>query len=137
MAQQHLDHADVDLALQQMGGEAVAQRVRGHALVDAGRVGGVVDGAVELPRGQRVHRIQPGNSQPPGRILPWAWPTRHQARSRSQQHRAEHGVAVLAALALLDAQRHALAVDVADLERDRLRWRAGRRHRPPTAPPDA
>ena len=37
-----------------------------------------------------------------------------------QQHRAEHGVAVLASLALLDAQRHALAVDVGDLECDDL-----------------
>ena len=34
-----------------------------------------------------------------------------------EQHRREHRVAILAALALLDAQRHALAVDVADLQR--------------------
>src|ERR1700692_4272033 len=34
-----------------------------------------------------------------------------------EQHRREHRVAVAAALALLDAQRHALAVDVADLQR--------------------
>jgi hypothetical protein len=32
----------------------------------------------------------------------------------------EHRIAILAALALLDAQRHALAVDIADLERDDL-----------------
>jgi hypothetical protein len=37
-----------------------------------------------------------------------------------QQQGTEHGVAVLAALALLDAQRHALAVDIADLERHDL-----------------
>ncbi len=58
VAQQHLDDADVDLLLQQVGGKAVAQRVHRHALVDLGRVGGGVDGAVELARGQRVHRVQ-------------------------------------------------------------------------------
>ena len=35
--EQHLDHADVDLLLQQVGGEAVAQRVHRHALVDLRR----------------------------------------------------------------------------------------------------
>jgi hypothetical protein len=35
-----------------------------------------------------------------------------------EQHRREHGVAILAALALFDAQDHALAVDVAHPERD-------------------
>ena len=33
-----------------------------------------------------------------------------------EQHRREHGVAILATLALLDAQRHAPTVDVAHLE---------------------
>ena len=32
VAQQDLDHADVDLALQQVGGEGVVQRVCGDAL---------------------------------------------------------------------------------------------------------
>jgi hypothetical protein len=34
---------------------------------------------------------------------------------RFEQHRREHAVAILAPLALFDAQRHALAVDVPDL----------------------
>src|SRR5207253_3632349 len=34
--------------------------------------------------------------------------------------RRQHGMAILAALALLDPQQHALGVDVADLERDDL-----------------
>jgi hypothetical protein len=34
--------------------------------------------------------------------------------------RRQHDVAVLAAFALLDADNHALAVDVGDLERDHL-----------------
>ena len=37
-----------------------------------------------------------------------------------EQLRREHRVAILAAFALLDADHHALAVDVADLERDDL-----------------
>src|ERR1051326_5770076 len=53
---------------------------------------------------------RPGNSQPCGR-----------AASRTQEVEQvwrEHHVAVLAALALLHADKHPLAVDVADLERD-------------------
>ena len=34
VAQEHLDHADVDLLLQQMGGEAVPERVQRDPLVD-------------------------------------------------------------------------------------------------------
>ena len=83
MAQQHLDDADVDLLLQQMGGEAVAQDVRRDSLVEPGRGHGQVDGAVELPRRHVMVGSMPGNNQPPGRILPCAWPNRHQARSRS------------------------------------------------------
>ena len=37
-----------------------------------------------------------------------------------QQDRAEHGVAVLGALALLHTQRHALAVDIGDPQADDL-----------------
>ena len=58
VAQQHLDHADVDLLFQQVGGKAVAQDVGRHAFVDLGRIRGKVDGAVDLPGGQRVRRVQ-------------------------------------------------------------------------------
>ena len=37
-----------------------------------------------------------------------------------QQDGREHGVTILVALALLDAQHHALAVDVAHFQRDHL-----------------
>ena len=43
-----------------------------------------------------------------------------QAQQALQQQRRQHGVAILASLGLFDAQRHALAVDVADLERHDL-----------------
>ena len=45
VAEQHLDHADVDVLLEQMGGEAVAQRVRRDPLGDPGRLRRGVDGA--------------------------------------------------------------------------------------------
>ena len=84
MAKQHLDHADVDLLFEQVRGKTVAQRMHRYALVDLCGFGGGVDGAVELPRAQRVDRIEPGK-QPAaiGSILPWARATRHQTRSRS------------------------------------------------------
>lgn len=62
----------------------------------------------------------PGNSQPPGSILPCACATRHHAQLL-QKRRRQQRVAILAPLAaLLDAQHHALAVDVADLQRTDL-----------------
>src|SRR3954464_15614385 len=52
--EQHLDHADVDVLLQQVSGEAVAQRVRRDPLGDPGPVGGGMDRPIELTRGERV-----------------------------------------------------------------------------------
>src|SRR5215207_3943583 len=46
--EQHLDDANVDVLLQQMRGEAVAQGVRRYPLADPGRLGRGVDGAVHL-----------------------------------------------------------------------------------------
>ena len=57
----------------------------------------------------------PGNSQPPSSILPWRRATRHQTQAFKQDRR-EHAIAVFAALALLDAQGHALAINVSDLQ---------------------
>ncbi len=50
VAQQHLDHPDVDLLLQQAGGKAMAQCVQADALVDAGRRLGAIKGASQLAR---------------------------------------------------------------------------------------
>ena len=44
VAQEHLDHADIDLLLQQVGGEAVPQAVRRDPLVDPGRLPGAIEG---------------------------------------------------------------------------------------------
>ena len=118
MAEQHLDDADVDVLLEQVGGEAVPQRVRRHPLLDPGGLGGGVDGAVELAGRQRLDRVAAGK-QPASRqqhAAPPALPP--PGAQQFEQLRRQHGVAVLAALALLDPQQHALGVDIADLERD-------------------
>src|SRR5712691_1544601 len=57
--EQHLDHADVGLLLEQVGGEAMPQRVRGDGLVDLRHHRRGVAGAVELARRQRLDRIPP------------------------------------------------------------------------------
>ena len=91
-----------------------------YALANVSRRRGGMDSAVELPGGERVHRIQTGKEPPAGQDFALSMahaPPRAQA---FEQHRREHGVAVLAALALLHTQGHAFAVDVADLQRNHL-----------------
>jgi hypothetical protein len=46
--EQDLDDADVDILLQQVRGEAVAQRVRGDPLADAGGLRSLMNGPVDL-----------------------------------------------------------------------------------------
>src|SRR5215213_10106819 len=115
MAEQDLDDANVDVLLQQMRGEAVAQRVRRHPLADPGGLGRGMDGAVHLTGRQRHDRIA-AREQPALR--------QHQAAAVSlpppgaqelEQVWRQHGVAVLAPLSLLDPDQHARAVDVGHL----------------------
>ena len=114
--EQHLDDADIDILLEQVGGEAVTQRVRADALADAGDFGCFLDRAVQLPRRDRIGatapREQPAMREHHAAPLAFAPPQPQQL----QQLRREHGVAVLASLALFDADQHARAVDVVDLE---------------------
>src|SRR6266566_2915102 len=51
VTEQHLDHADIDVLLEQVGSEAVAQGVQRDTLVDLRHLGGSVTGAIELARG--------------------------------------------------------------------------------------
>src|SRR5205085_12134687 len=60
MAEQHLDDADVDVLLEQVGGEAVPQGVQRDALIDLRHLGGGMAGAIELARGHRLSRIAAG-----------------------------------------------------------------------------
>ena len=120
VAQHDLDHADIDLLLQQVGGKAVTQRVHRDSLVDQRHVGGRTDGAVELAHGQRIHGVESWEQPSVGEDLPLGVGGAPPGALPLQQQGREHRVAVLAALALFDAQRHALAVDVGDLQADDL-----------------
>ena len=120
VSEQHLDDPDVDLLFQQVGGEAMPKGVHRHPLVDPGRQRGGVHGAVELAGAQRLNRVEAGK-QPAAvehlALRPGHPPPGAQAL---EQQRRQHGVAILAPLALLDAQGHALTVDIADLQPDHL-----------------
>ena len=56
-SEQHLDDADIDVLLEQVGGKAVPQGVQRDALVDLRHLGRGVAGAIELARGHRLRRI--------------------------------------------------------------------------------
>ena len=118
MAQKRLDHANIDILFEQMRGEAVPQRMWRDALLDPRSLGGGTDGAAELAGGERLDRVaarkQPASPQQQAAPPPLPPPDAQQF----EQLRRQHCVTVLAPLAALDAQQHALGIDIADLERD-------------------
>ena len=59
MAQKCLDHANIDILLEEVRGKAVPQRVRRDALGDPGGLGGGADNAAQLPGRQRLDRVAP------------------------------------------------------------------------------
>ena len=133
MAEQGLHRADIDAGLEQMGGEAVAQGVCGRQLRDPSGRNGVFDGALDGPRMHVVLWPLAGEEpvlgmkqQPPG------------AQQRQQRDGQGHE-AVLLAFAAADVNHHALAVDVADLQRaglgDPQPRRVGHREQHPIARP--
>ena len=99
VTEQHLDHANVDVLLQQMGGEAVPQGVQGDALADPGHLGGGMAGAIELARRHRIDRVQAGKQPPlwPGRLVPGA--------QQLEQMRRQHHVAIAFLAELGDLSR--------------------------------
>src|SRR3974390_312322 len=118
--EQHLDDADVFLLFEQVRGKAVAQGMHRDALVKTGRASRRVHRTVQLARTHRIYRVLSGKQPPsighlalaPGHAVPGAQALEH--------HRGEHRVAILAALASLNAQYHALAVYIAHLQPDHL-----------------
>src|SRR6266446_7859319 len=66
VTQERLDHANIDILLKQMRGEAVPQRVWRDALLDPRGLGGGVDGTTELTGRQRLDRVTAGK-QPAAR----------------------------------------------------------------------
>ena len=66
-AGQALDHANIDLLLEQMGGEAVPERMQGDALVDPGRPSRGRGARLSWRVVRGLTRFCPGNNQPWGR----------------------------------------------------------------------
>ena len=86
---QDLDHADIDVLLQQVGGEAVAERVWRHVLLDPSRLGSGMAGTIELTWGHRLRGIA-------ARKEPALWSRRLPPSAQQfEQARREHHVAVL------------------------------------------
>src|ERR1700751_4394554 len=66
MAQKCLNHANIDILLEEMGGEAMPQRVWRHALLDPRGLGSGTDGAAELAGREQVDPAHArGNTRPP------------------------------------------------------------------------
>src|SRR6187431_720579 len=94
------------------------QRVRRHALVNAGLARGETDRLPDHLRGDRSigpppvlrAREEIGARSHPAVVL----------AQRCQERATQGDLAIAAALALLDAEHHALAIDVADLEMAQL-----------------
>ena len=74
-------------------------------------------GAVQLPRAQGFDGVQ--SREEPPTLEHLALGPRHPPPGTQplQQHRREHGVAVLRAFALFDAKRHEFTINIPDLER--------------------
>ena len=65
MPEQALDHPDVDPLLQQVGGEAVAQRVHGDRLVEPGGLDRLAAGALHRPCRDRPGGVRAGEQPGP------------------------------------------------------------------------
>jgi len=70
VAHQRLDNSDISAALEQVGGEAVAQRVQRHGLLDPGRVGRLVKQTALLAGSHRLAVPVARNSQRSGMGAP-------------------------------------------------------------------
>src|SRR6202049_5282827 len=83
-------------------GYIVAQRMHGYALVDVCLFCGGMDGAVQLPRAERIHRLEARHK--PSALEHATLRVGHAPPDTQalEQDRREHRVAVAAALALLD-----------------------------------
>ena len=57
MAEQILDHVNVDALFQEMGGEAVTQRVHGHGLVEARGCDRLATGPLQRTRREGTSRV--------------------------------------------------------------------------------
>jgi hypothetical protein len=114
VTEQELNRAPVGARFQQMRGVGVPERVRRDTFVDAGLSRGEAHGLPDHLRGDRGigtptvarSRKEIGLRSHPSVVLP----------ERGEERRTQGNLAIAAALALLDAEHHALTVDVTDSE---------------------
>ena len=104
-----------------MGGEAVAQRVQRHGLLDPGRVGRLVKQTALLAGSHRL-AVPVARKQPAFRYGGSGIVTRRTRlpplAQQIERLRRQHDIAVLAALGLLDPDDLLRAVDMLNLEPD-------------------
>src|SRR3954466_2673003 len=116
VAEQPLDSADVGARLEKVCGEAVTQGMSGDALFEAALDYDLVQYTLDRARRDGPTRDGPGEQEASLRAC--GLPVRPQD---VEQALAEHHVAVLRALALVNVDEHALAVDIGGLQRARFR----------------
>lgn len=106
----------IDVLPEQVDGEAVAQRVRADALADASALGGLLNRAMQLPGGDRIGVAAPGEPPAVGKpgTAPLGLAPPHP--QKLQQLLGERGITVIASLVPLDADQHAHAVDIINLD---------------------
>ena len=110
MPKKHLDNAHINVLLKQMGCKGVPQRARRNPFRQAGQLRGHVADAVQLAGRHRPDlvlarkqiNVRPSDAVP--------------VPQHFQELRREHDQPVFASLALLHADQHALAIDIADLK---------------------
>src|SRR5215475_6884576 len=116
--QQNLDHGQLSAVFKQVRGKAVSQRMRMDGFGNAGSLCGL---AAEVPDGLRCNRLVRKAYQQAGE-QPTVSPLYRAVVDPKlfQQFRAERHLPVFAALALTNAEYHALLVDVLGTEMAQL-----------------
>src|ERR1700688_829702 len=123
VTQKRLDDANIGAALKQMGREAVAQRMQRHALLDPGRIGHLMEQAVELAGRHRLSGLAAGKQ--PAFLHGRCGIVTRRARlpplpQQTERLWRQHDVTVLTTLRLLDADDVLRSVDMLALQPDHL-----------------
>jgi hypothetical protein len=117
MTKEHLDHADIDILLEQVGSKAVPQGMGTDPLPDAGGLGSLLHCTMQLPGGNRIGVTAAGEQLAMWEHHAHHLPSRHHIRSSSKRCGD-----IPPTLALFHPQQNALAVDIVDLEVCDLRY---------------
>jgi len=107
MAEQILDHVNVDALFQEMGREAVAQRVHGDCLVEACGLRRLAASSFQRARRNRPRRIRAGK-KPMLKMGPLPI-----GAEDAEQLLGQHDIAIFAPLGLPNDYDHPRAVDIA------------------------